>query len=111
MLDLSGYRADWEGKLVWYEEHGIRPWDQGGGPSGSLVWSAEKQGAPGINAHEIEQLASRCSARTHRGAAPSSARAGQPPRPTVRAGRTSRTAWSSCIEAVVLQESCLCHRE
>lgn len=57
MLDLSGYRADWEAKLAWYAEHGIRPWNQGGGPSGTLVWSTEKQGTLGIDAREIEQLA------------------------------------------------------
>ena len=57
MLDLSGYRADWEAKLAWYAQHGVLPWEQGGGPSGSLVWSAEKQDAPGIDAHEIEELA------------------------------------------------------
>lgn len=57
MLDLSGYRADWEAKLDWYAQHGILPWDQGGGPAGSLVWSTEKQATPGIDAHEVEQLA------------------------------------------------------
>ena len=57
MLDLSGYRADWEAKLAWYAQHGIRPWNEGGGPSGTLVWSTEKQGTPGIDAREIEQLA------------------------------------------------------
>ena len=57
VLDLSGYYADWRAKCTWYAEHGILPWHQGGGPSGSLVWSTEKQDTPGIDAHEIEQIA------------------------------------------------------
>ena len=41
MLDLAGYRADWDAKRAWYERHGIRRWTEGGGPSGTLVWSTE----------------------------------------------------------------------
>lgn len=57
MLDLAGYRADWEAKRAWYERNGIRPWTDGGGPSGTLVWSTEAQDGPGIDASEIERLA------------------------------------------------------
>ncbi len=57
MLDLAGYRADWEAKLAWYGQHGIRPWKEGGGPSGTLVWSTEGQAGLGIDASEIERLA------------------------------------------------------
>jgi hypothetical protein len=57
MLDRAGYRADWESKLEWYARHDIRPWTQGGGPAGALVWSTEAQAGAGIDAHEIEQLA------------------------------------------------------
>ena len=56
-LDLAGYRADWEAKLAWYHRHGIQPWTEGGGPSGTLVWSTEGQDGPGIDASEIERLA------------------------------------------------------
>jgi hypothetical protein len=58
VLDRAGYRADWEAKLGWYAKHGILPWTQGGGSTGTLVWSTERQGGSrGIDAHEIEQLA------------------------------------------------------
>lgn len=57
MLDLPGYRADWEAKRAWYEQHDIRPRDAGGGPAGTLVWSIEGAGGR-IDAKEIERLAS-----------------------------------------------------
>jgi AAA domain/UvrD-like helicase C-terminal domain len=57
MLDLAGYRADWEAKLGWYAEQDILPWTEGGGSAGSLVWSTEGQGSEGIDAEEIERLA------------------------------------------------------
>ncbi len=37
--------------------HGVRPWTEGGGPSGTLVWSTEGQDCPGIDASQIERLA------------------------------------------------------
>jgi hypothetical protein len=58
MLDLHGYRADWEAKLEWYREHGIAPWEEGGGPAGVLVWSSEAAGGH-IDSHAIEQFARR----------------------------------------------------
>jgi hypothetical protein len=57
MLDLAGYRADWAAKQAWYEMHGVRPWTEGGGPSGTLVWSTEGQDGSGIDASQIERLA------------------------------------------------------
>lgn len=57
MLDLAGYRADWEAKRAWYAKHGIRPWTEGGGRSGTLVWSTKGKDGPGIDANEIERLA------------------------------------------------------
>ena len=56
MLDLAGYRADWEAKLAWYSKHGIEPLANGGGANGTLVWSTEKPGGH-IDAQEIESLA------------------------------------------------------
>lgn len=57
MLDRAGYRADWEAKLRWYEDHEILRWENGGGPAGTLVCSTENEDGPGIDAHAIEQLA------------------------------------------------------
>lgn len=56
MLDLAGYRADWEAKLAWYSKHGIQPRQSGGGPNGTLVWSQEGPGGH-IDAQAIESLA------------------------------------------------------
>lgn len=36
MLGKSGYLADWEAKKVWYADHGILPWTEGGGVGGTL---------------------------------------------------------------------------
>jgi hypothetical protein len=57
MLDLSGYRADWEARKAWYASHGILPWDEGGGPAGTLVCSVENVGGEGISSHDIRKLA------------------------------------------------------
>lgn len=57
MLDRFGYRADWEAKLDWYQRHGIRPWTEGGGSEGVLVWSTENETTEGIDAGQIEGLA------------------------------------------------------
>ncbi len=59
MLDLAGYRADWEAKRTWYAEHEILPWNDGGGTAGTLVWSVEGEGGQGIDASEIERLAAK----------------------------------------------------
>jgi hypothetical protein len=57
MLDLAGYRADWEARKAWYASHGILPWSEGGVSNGSLVWSDENLGARGINSNAIRELA------------------------------------------------------
>lgn len=57
MLDLAGYRADWEARRAWYASHGILPWEQGGGPAGALVCSDENVSGAGISSHAIRELA------------------------------------------------------
>jgi hypothetical protein len=57
MLDLAGYRADWEARKKWYAHHDILPWTDGGGPAGTLVWSAEGLDGQGISSHAIRELA------------------------------------------------------
>jgi hypothetical protein len=57
MLDLHGYRADWEAKRDWYASHGILPWTDGGGPNGVLVWSDEGVVDAGIDSLDIESRA------------------------------------------------------
>jgi hypothetical protein len=57
MLDRPGYAADWKAKKQWYADHGIRPWSDGGGPDGTLVWSTENQASAGIDAQAIDVLA------------------------------------------------------
>ncbi|HEX8393458.1 MAG TPA: AAA family ATPase [Longimicrobium sp.] len=59
MLGLAGYKADWEAKKVWYAQHGIRPWTEGGGPAGILVWSQDDPVTGGIDVPEIERRASK----------------------------------------------------
>lgn len=57
MLGLAGYRADWEAKKVWYADHGVMPWTEGGGPEGILVWSQDDPATGGIDVPRIERLA------------------------------------------------------
>jgi hypothetical protein len=57
MLDLSGYRADWEARKAWYASHDIMPWTEGGGSAGTLVWSDENVTDSGISSHGISELA------------------------------------------------------
>jgi hypothetical protein len=57
MLDNPGYHSDWTAKRAWYADHGILPWTDGGGPSGTLVWSTERRTSRGIDAENIERLA------------------------------------------------------
>ena len=57
MLDLSGYRADWESRKKWYSSHDILPWTDGGGSGGTLVWSDENVQGQGINSQAIRKLA------------------------------------------------------
>lgn len=57
MLDLAGYRADWEARKAWYASHDILPWTDGGGAAGTLVWSDENVTDSGISSHAIRELA------------------------------------------------------
>ena len=57
MLDLAGYRADWEARKAWYASHEILPWLEGGGPAGTLVWSDETVSAQGIDSNAVRELA------------------------------------------------------
>ena len=57
MLDLAGYRADWEARKAWYASHEIFPWREGGGAAGALVWSDENVSANGIDSNAVRELA------------------------------------------------------
>jgi hypothetical protein len=57
MLDLAGYRADWEARKAWYASHEILPWNAGGGQAGTLVWSDENVSANGIDSSAVRELA------------------------------------------------------
>ncbi|MDO0925726.1 hypothetical protein QQY24_09990 [Streptomyces sp. TG1A-8] len=45
MLDLPDYARKWERKREWYAKNGIAPWDKGGGPNGTLMWTDDLDGA------------------------------------------------------------------
>ena len=45
MLDLADYARKWELKKAWYADNGILPHHQGGGTSGSLIWTDDLNGA------------------------------------------------------------------
>ncbi len=45
MLDLPDYARKWELKKAWYTDNGILPYDQGGGPNGTLLWTDDRNGA------------------------------------------------------------------
>jgi hypothetical protein len=57
MLDLAGYRADWQQRMKWYASHDILPSNEGGGSGGTLVWSQEGVDGPGISSKAIRELA------------------------------------------------------
>jgi hypothetical protein len=57
MLDLAGYRADWDARKKWYAHHDILPWTDGGGPGGTLVWSEEGLDGQGISSRAIRERA------------------------------------------------------
>ena len=57
MLDLAGYRADWEERKAWHASHEILSWHEGGGPAGTLVWSDENVSADGIDSRAVRELA------------------------------------------------------
>jgi hypothetical protein len=49
------YRKRWEGKLKWYRDNGILPWEEGGGSTGTLIVTKETEEG-GISSLEIEKL-------------------------------------------------------
>ena len=49
------YRKRWEGKLEWYRNNGILPWEEGGGPVGTLIVTKDTE-VGGISSLEIETL-------------------------------------------------------
>jgi len=55
MLEVEGYRARWERKLVEYRRSGIIPHEEGGGPNGTLIVTRDKPNG-GIDANEIARL-------------------------------------------------------
>ena len=44
LLNTPAYAAGWERKKLWYRSQGILPHDEGGGPSGTLVWTDDRAG-------------------------------------------------------------------
>ncbi|KPC61306.1 AAA family ATPase [Streptomyces chattanoogensis] len=44
MLHDPRYASTWELKKKWYAEQGILPFDQGGGPGGTLIWTSDENG-------------------------------------------------------------------
>lgn len=56
MLDLAGYRADWQARKAWYASHDILPWVDGGGANGALVCSDENLNGQGINSNAVREL-------------------------------------------------------
>jgi hypothetical protein len=45
MLDLPDYVRKWERKKEWYPKNGIEPWAKSGGPSCTLTWTDDLDGA------------------------------------------------------------------
>jgi len=37
MLHVPSYRRRWENKMAWYKAQGILPYEEGGGPRGTLI--------------------------------------------------------------------------
>jgi hypothetical protein len=56
LLDGPAYRERWERKLAWYRSMGVAPFDEGGGPSGTLVTTRDTIGGA-IDSAAIERLA------------------------------------------------------
>lgn len=55
MLSQPDYLERWEKKLSWYREQGVLPFEEGGGPNGTLVTSKDDERG-GIQADEIRDL-------------------------------------------------------
>jgi hypothetical protein len=55
MLDDPGYRTRWERKRAEYFAAGIKPWQDGGGPEGTLIETRDRPGG-GLDAAMIAKL-------------------------------------------------------
>ncbi len=55
MLDDPGYRSRWERKRQEYVKAGIRPWQDGGGPEGTLIETRDDPGG-GLDARKIAKV-------------------------------------------------------
>jgi len=55
MMNDPGYRSRWEKKLAWYRSQGVNPIEEGGGPNGTLVISADDEKG-GIDSGKIKQI-------------------------------------------------------
>jgi len=53
MLGDAEYEHKWKLKLEWYRENGIKPAEEGGGPSGTLVTSSETQGIDQVQIRKL----------------------------------------------------------
>jgi len=58
MLLDPDYRERWERKLKWYRDNEIVPWQEGGGPKGTLIVTEDSE-AGGISSREIEDVIQR----------------------------------------------------
>lgn len=55
MMDNPKYRERWEAKLKWYAEHGILPYEDGGGRQGTLIVTEETKDS-GIDTQYVDRL-------------------------------------------------------
>lgn len=55
MLDDPGYRSRWERKRQEYAKAGIKPWQDGGGPEGTLIETRDEPGG-GLDAGKIAKV-------------------------------------------------------
>ncbi|MBN72085.1 MAG: RNA helicase [Gimesia sp.] len=55
MLGDSGYKQRWQEKAQWYRNHGILPFEEGGGPNGALITTRDDPKG-GIDSSYINQL-------------------------------------------------------
>lgn len=55
MMDDPEYRERWEAKLKWYAEHGILPYEDGGGRQGTLIVTEETKDS-GIDTQYVDRL-------------------------------------------------------
>jgi hypothetical protein len=58
MLHVGEYAKRWGKKLKWYRENDILPWQEGGGPNGTLIETRDNEKG-GIDSAEIEEVMKR----------------------------------------------------